>query len=190
MENEEGGIEAELKIEGVNTEGTSKEYQYQDSRIPNRKDEVMGNISSGLIETFDASKTAEDIKESIVLTFEDISDVKTAQFELLSNLLESTYREGLYEVLIEDKSSKEGYDTYSVGYLELDITKYRSINKIFDKVSIGITRQLENRMPYNLYKRLSSNNYLTEEEIRERYNNLVFDEGIEGVIKRKIRLYQ
>lgn len=160
-----------------------------EQRILSRKDEVVDNLSTGIIETFDASKEEVDIGKNIRLEFEDTSQVKKTQFELLGNLMEQESGR-THELVIVNKAGKGGYDTYSVGHISLDMVKYKSIKKIFGEVEIKVTSNNEDaRMPYSLYKRLSSNEFLSEEEIQDKYNQMAIELDVESIIKRNARLY-
>lgn len=167
------------------TSNTEEEYV---QRIEGRKDEVIDNLKKGIIETFDASKDSSEIGKSVRLIFEDTEQVKKTQFELLGNLLEEESPK-THELIIVNQAGQEGYDTYSVGHIQLDMIKYKSIKKMFNEVEIEITTTNESeRMPYNIFKRLSSNEYLSEDEIQEKYNNLTGTLSIEDIIKRNAKL--
>lgn len=159
--------------------------------IKGRDEELIENLSQGVVETFDASKSKEEVERYIKLEFNDISGVKESQFSMLNGML-TEESEGNYELLLEDTSKEDELSLYSIGYIDLNYDNYMTILNIFgDTVTVKVSKEENEILPYELYKNLSSNQFKTEEEIRNGYRLLREREvTVEDIVKRNVRLYK
>lgn len=159
--------------------------------IKGRDEELIENLSQGVVETFDASKSKEEVERYIKLEFNDISGVKESQFSMLNGML-TEESEGNYELLLEDVSKEDDLSLYSIGYIDLNYDNYMTILSIFgETVTVKVSKEENEILPYDLYKNLSSNQFKTEEEIRNGYRLLREREvTVEDIVKRNVSLYK
>lgn len=160
---------------------SDKKSSLRESKI----EEVVDDLSQGLVETFDSRMESEDLSRYIKITV--FGELEKFDLEFLNNLMTSNVskKKDVYEVVIE-----KGEDVYMIGYIRLNnLSKYDTlVEMLSEKADITIHDTTETRkIPLRVLRGLDSSANLTDEELDEKYNSGTQDDRKK--IKVNVDLY-
>lgn len=157
----------------------------QSSLRESRIDEIVDELSEGIVETFDSRVDEDDLKKHLLLTFS--GEINKYDLEFLNNLMTSNIsnKKDVYEVVIEKDNEK-----YMVGYIRLNnLNKFDTIVDMFsDKAEVELKDDSTNKkIPLSILRNLESSRGLSDEELELKYNTNLNDDRKK--IKNNVDLY-